>query len=164
MPQIVSIVGKSGSGKTTLIEKLIRELTQRGKRIGTIKHIFHEFEIDKQGKDSWRHMDAGAEAVAVVSDNKIALFKNEAVEDLNALKTYFKDMDIVLTEGFKKNTMPKIEVFRSSVHPAPLCTGDANLIAMVTDDALDADVPIYRLDDINGLADFITLRFCHTEP
>ena len=161
MAQIVSIVGKSGSGKTTLIEKVVKELTQRGLRVGTIKHTYHKFEIDKKGKDSWRHMEAGAETVAVVTDSKIAIFKNQALEDLTSLKTYFQDMDIVLTEGFKEKTMPKIEVFRSSVHPALLCKDDKRLVAIVTDDAMDIDVPLFRLKDIKGLADFLTERFCH---
>ena len=160
MAQIVSIVGKSGAGKTTLIEKIINELTQRGFRVGTIKHTYHKFEIDKKGKDSWRHMEAGAETVAVVTDSKIAIFKKGTLEDLNALKTYFQSMDIVLTEGFKDNNMPKIEVFRSSVHPAPLCKDDKNLVAIATDDAIAADVPLFGLEDIKGLVDFLTERFC----
>lgn len=162
MVQILSIVGKSGSGKTTLIEKVIRKLAQRGYTVGTIKHVHHNFEMDKKGKDSWRHMEAGAKTVAVVSNNKTVLFKNETSEDLNDLKMYFQDMDIVLTEGFKKDTMPKIEVFRSSVHETPLCIDDQSLVAMVTDDKLDTDLPVFGLDDIDELSDFIIKTFSST--
>ncbi len=77
MPQIICIVGRSQSGKTTLIEKLIPELKRRGYRIGTIKHSHHIFDFDKTGKDSWRHKDAGAETVIVVSPGKIAMVKND---------------------------------------------------------------------------------------
>ncbi len=159
MPEIISIVGKSGSGKTTLIEKLIPEFKQRGYRIGTIKHIFHTFEIDKKGKDSWRHMEAGADTVVVVSSDKIAMFKADTCEDLNSLEKYFQDMDIVLTEGFKEGKKPKIEVFRSSVHTEPLCVGDESLKAIVTDVKIDTDLPAFGLDEIKALADFIIKTF-----
>ncbi|MBW1814935.1 MAG: molybdopterin-guanine dinucleotide biosynthesis protein B [Deltaproteobacteria bacterium] len=159
MTPIISIVGKSGSGKTTLIEKIIRELKQRGYRVGTIKHIFHKFEIDKKGKDSWRHMEAGADTVVVASRDKIAMFKADSCEDLDRLKIYFQDMDIVLTEGFKEDKKPKIEVFRSSVHKEPLCLGDGSLKAIVTDTKIDIDLPVFGLEDIKELADFITETF-----
>jgi molybdopterin-guanine dinucleotide biosynthesis protein B len=159
MAQIISIVGKSGSGKTTLIEKIIRELKRRGYKVGTIKHVHHNFEIDKKGKDSWKHMEAGAETVAVVSNDKIAVFKQETLEDLNSLETYFQGMDIVLTEGFKKDKKPKIEVFRSSVHKEPLCLGDESLKAIVTDTKIETDLPVIGLDEIKTLADFITKTF-----
>ncbi|MCJ7774745.1 MAG: molybdopterin-guanine dinucleotide biosynthesis protein B [Desulfobacterales bacterium] len=159
MTQIISIVGKSGSGKTTLIEKLIRELKQRGYRIGTVKHVFHKFEIDKKGKDSWRHMEAGADTVVVVSRDRIAMFKSGSCEDLNSLGIYFQDMDIILTEGFKEDKKPKIEVFRSSAHEEPLCLGDESLKAIVTDTKIDTDLPTFGLDEIKTLADFITEMF-----
>ena len=161
MTPMISIVGKSGSGKTTLIEKLIHELKQRGYRVGVIKHIYHKFEIDKRGKDSWRHMEAGADTVAVASSDKIAVFKAQANDDLNNFGKYFDDVDIVLTEGFKKEDKPKIEIFRAAVHETPLCLGDGTLTAIVTDDEVDTDLPTFALDEIGSLTDFITQAFIH---
>ena len=102
MSQMISIVGRSQSGKTTLIEKLIPELKRRGYRVGTIKHSHHIFDFDKTGKDSWRHKDAGAETVIVASPGKIAMVKNDYRGSLDDLKNFFDDLDLVITEGYKK--------------------------------------------------------------
>ena len=155
MPPVISVIGKSKSGKTTLIEKLIPELRSRGFRIGIIKHAFHEFEIDKKGKDSWRHKAAGAEKVIVSSPRFITMVKDFQDENLDELASYFSDVDLVITEGFKKENKPQIEVFRNAKHPTPLSTSNPNLIAMVTDSKLNLKIPTYGLDDIRGLADFI---------
>jgi len=159
MPVIISIVGKSGSGKTTLIEKLLPELKNRGYRIGTIKHAAHQVEMDREGKDSWRHRKAGADTVLVVSPKIIAMVKNAAGQDLEELDKYFDDMDIVLTEGFKSGDKPKIEVFRAAVHSEILCRDDAQLVAIVTDSSINTGVPVFGLEDIGGLADFIVARY-----
>ena len=161
MPPIVSIVGKSDAGKTTLLEKLVAELKARGYRIGTIKHNVHGFDIDHRGKDSWRHKQAGAHTVAISSPTKVALVKDvETEETLNSLATkYFQDVDIILTEGYKKEDKPKIEVFRSQVHETPLCKGDEHLVALVSDTNLDLSVPRFEVDDIKGLAGFVEQRF-----
>jgi len=161
MPPIVSIVGKSDTGKTTLLEKLVPELRARGYRIGTIKHDVHDFDIDHRGKDSWRHKQAGAHTVAISSPTKVALVKDvETEETLDSLASkYFQDVDIILTEGYKKEDKPKIEVFRSQVHETPLCKGDEHLVALVSDTSLDLDVPSFELDDTKGLADFLEKRY-----
>jgi molybdopterin-guanine dinucleotide biosynthesis protein B len=159
MPAIISIVGKSGSGKTTLIEKLLPELKNRGYRIGTIKHAAHEVEFDKEGKDSWRHRRAGAESVLVVASNIIALVKHTADQDLGKLDRYFEDMDIVLTEGFKSGDKPKIEIFRPEIHRDLLCQDDAQLVAVVTDAPINPGVPVFGLEDITGLADFVVTHY-----
>lgn len=161
MPPIVSIVGKSDAGKTTLLEKLVRELKARGYRIGTVKHDVHGFDIDHEGKDSWRHKQAGACTVAISSPKKLALVKDvESEETLDSLASkYFQDVDIILTEGYKKQDKPKIEVLRSQVHETPLCKGDKSLVALVSDTSLDLDVPSFEPDDIKGLADFLEKRF-----
>ena len=159
MPVILSIVGKSGSGKTTLIEKLLPELKSRGYRIGTIKHAAHEVDMDRKGKDSWRHRKAGADTVLVVSPNTVALVKNAADQNQENVDKYFDDVDLVLTEGFKSGDKPKIEIFRPEAHSELLCRGDAQLIAVVTDAVIDPGVPVYGLDDVNGLADFIEARY-----
>jgi molybdopterin-guanine dinucleotide biosynthesis protein B len=158
MPVILSIVGKSGSGKTTLIEKLVPELKRRGMRIGTIKHSAHKIEMDKPGKDSWRHKQAGADTVMVVAPHTIAMVKSMPSANLQGIEKYFDDVDLVLTEGFKSGPMPKIEVFRQAAHSEPLCRGDDQLIAFVTDTTIDLGVPAFGLDDVAQLADLIEER------
>ena len=159
MTPIISIVGKSESGKTTLIEKLIPELKKRGYRIGTIKHALHGFQIDREGKDSFRHKAAGADTVIVASPESIAMVQNGSSETLDSVLKYFSDMDIVITEGYKRENKPKIEVFRKEKHREPLCRDDNNLVALVTDDDMDLNVPRFGLEDIKGLADFIEKKF-----
>lgn len=155
MPPILSIIGKAGSGKTTLIEKLIPELKRRGYRIGTIKHTVHEFDLDTRGKDSWRHKVAGAESVMLAAPRGVSLVKDLQDYDLDHLVGYFDDVDLVITEGFKRGNRPKIEIFRTAAHREPLFTGGPNLIAMVTDSPAARDVPVFGLDDTTALADLI---------
>ena len=163
MPPVVSIVSKKNSGKTTLLEKLIPELCRRGYRVGTIKHDVHGFDIDREGKDSWRHKQAGAGTVVISSTRKLAMVKDVEeeyhLEDIIA--QFFGDKDIVLTEGYKRGAMPKIEVFRSAVHRTPLHTDDASnhLIAIVSDIPIDLGVPRIDVNDIPAIADFIEQRF-----
>ena len=159
MPPVISIVGKSESGKTTLIEKIIPELKKRGYKIGTIKHAYHGFDIDQKGKDSWRHKKAGADITLVASPDKIALIKDENSESLAHLEKYFDDMNLVIVEGYKKESKPKIEVFRSTRHQKPLCQDDDNLIAFVTDTDVDLKVPRFGLEDIEKLADLIEKKY-----
>ena len=159
MPPIICIVGRSQTGKTTLIEKLIPLLKQRGFRIGTVKHSHHIFDFDKTGKDSWRHKDAGADTVLVSSPGKIALVKNDQHGTLDDLLTYFGDMDLVITEGFKKERKPKIEVVRAARHSDPLLTSDRHLVAVVSDTQIDVNVPKFGLDDIEKIAAFIEEKY-----
>jgi len=158
---MISIVGKSGTGKTTLLEKLVPELTERGYRVGTVKHDIHGFDIDYEGKDSWRHKQAGARTVVISSPQKVAVVKDvETEETLDSLaKKYLQDVDLILTEGYKKEDKPKIEILRSQVHETPLCLEDENLVAFVSDVSLDVGVPCFDLYDTKGLADFVEKRF-----
>jgi molybdopterin-guanine dinucleotide biosynthesis protein B len=161
LPPIVSIVGKSDSGKTTLILKLIPILKSRGYRVGTIKHDVHGFEMDKEGKDTYRHFHGGADGVLISSPWKMALIKrveSEAPLEEFAERFYF-DMDIVLTEGFKSLDKPKIEVFRAGVHDAPLCAPGDNRIALATDTTLEVDCPRFDINDAEAIVDFIEERF-----
>ncbi|MBN1101941.1 MAG: molybdopterin-guanine dinucleotide biosynthesis protein B [Deltaproteobacteria bacterium] len=157
----VSIVGKSDAGKTTLLEKLIPEMVRRGYRVGTVKHDVHGFDIDREGKDSWRHKQAGAATVVLSSPSKVAMIRDvPAEEPLGRLvEKYFLDRDIVLTEGFKRERMPKVEIFRKGVHQEPLCKDDEDLAALVSDTTTDLGVPCFALDDIKGLADFLVETF-----
>ena len=159
MPQIICIVGRSQSGKTTLIEKLIPVLKNKGYRIGTIKHSHHVFDFDKSGKDSWRHKDAGAETVIIASPGKIAMVKNDHQGTLESLLDYFGDLDLVITEGYKGARQPKIEVVRSARHEDVLLKKDGHLLAVVTDAELDIDLPVFGLEDVDHLADFIEEKF-----
>jgi molybdopterin-guanine dinucleotide biosynthesis protein MobB len=160
----ISFVAKSGTGKTTLLEKVIAELKGRGWRIGVIKHDAHRFDIDHPGKDSYRLTAAGADTMLISSPEKLALVKKHAesppLDEL--LATYFRDVDLVLTEGFKKSGLPKIEVHRSERSSTLLCRGeehDPTLVAVASDAPLELDVPVLDLNNPTAVATFIEERF-----
>lgn len=159
MTPIICIVGRSQTGKTTLLEKLIPVLKGRGHRIGTIKHSHHIFDFDKIGKDSWRHKDAGAETVIIASPGKIAMIKNDHEGTLDSLQKFFVDLDLVITEGYKGEQKPKIEVVRAARHQEALLADDPNLIAVATDIEMEMEVPVFGLEDVDQLADFIENNF-----
>jgi molybdopterin-guanine dinucleotide biosynthesis adapter protein len=161
MIPIVSIVGKSDSGKTTLIEKLLPELVRRGYRIATVKHDVHGFEVDREGKDSWRHKKAGAHTVIISSPQKVALIRDvEKDLTLDELREKLvQDVDLILSEGYKKDVQPKIEIFRKEKHQELLCTPQDNLVAIVSNQTFDIGVPCYGLDDMKGLGNFIESMF-----
>ncbi len=161
MIPIVSIVGKSDSGKTTLIEKMIPELNRRGYQVATIKHNIHGFDIDHEGKDSWRHKRAGAHTVVIASRRSVAFIEDvEKDYSITELKNrYIKNVDIILVEGYKGNPHPKIEVNRAEMKQELLCGKDDNLIAIVSDRKLDIDVPSLDMNDISGIVDIIEERF-----
>jgi molybdopterin-guanine dinucleotide biosynthesis protein B len=159
MTPVISIVGKSKSGKTTLIEKLIPELKKRGYRVGTIKHASHNFDMDKKGKDSWRHKAAGADTVIVASRERIVMVKDENFVKLENIEKYFDDVDLVITEGFKKENKPKIEVYRSPKNQKPLCDDDNTFIAMVTDTDIRVNVPTFGPEEIEALSDLIEQKY-----
>ena len=164
-PPFVSVVGNSGSGKTTFIEKLIPELIGRGLKIGTIKHDVHGFEMDKPGKDSWRHKHAGASATVISSPYQIGMVMDVAHDHKpGELLSLFNGMDIILTEGFKRGDHPKIEIFRTEIIKEPLCRHDKDLIALITDSDVDLDVPIFSLGAIKEVADFLIKHFNLSRP
>jgi molybdopterin-guanine dinucleotide biosynthesis adapter protein len=158
---IVSIVGKSNAGKTTLLEKLIPELVKRGYRVATIKHNMHGFDIDHEGKDSWRHKKAGAYTTIISSPGRIALIENaDHDHTLDEIRDkYIKNADIILTEGYKGNPFPKIEVFRSDLKRAPLCRKEDNLLAVAADIKLDVGVPCFDINDSQSIVDLIENKF-----
>jgi molybdopterin-guanine dinucleotide biosynthesis adapter protein len=165
MIPIVSIVGKSDSGKTTLIEKLLPELTRRGLRVATVKHDTHGFEVDHKGKDSWRHKQAGAHTVVISSPQKIALIR-DVERDLNLGEIrgrLIQDVDLILSEGYKNDVQPKIEIFRKEVHQELLCTPEDHLVAIVSNQPFNIGVPCFDLDDMKGLGDFIEKTFVKQE-
>lgn len=155
MPPIISIVGKPKSGKTTLLEGLISELKSRGYRVATIKHSVHPLDFDKVGKDSWRHIEAGSEATAIVSPDQVVLIEKVSREpDPSDIARLFSDgYDIILSEGFKGSLTPKVEIHRKAVGP-PLSHVD-NIIAIATDELLQTSIRQFSINDINGLADLL---------
>jgi molybdopterin-guanine dinucleotide biosynthesis protein MobB len=161
MIPIVSIVGKSNSGKTTLIEKLIAELTRRGWRVATIKHNRHGFEIDHEGKDSWRHRRAGAVTTVLASPARIAVIEDarKDYELAEVAETFIHHADVVLAEGYKGNPHPKIEVFRTDLRREFLCGPGDNLVALAGDRPVPAEVPCFDRNDAAGIADLIEQRF-----
>jgi molybdopterin-guanine dinucleotide biosynthesis protein MobB len=163
---VISIVAKSGTGKTTLLEKLIAELRRRGYRVGAMKHDAHQFDIDREGKDSWRLTQAGAHTMVISSPTKIAMIKQNtsmaepSVSDI--VNTYYSDVDIVLTEGFKGNRFPKIEVHRKERSSTIMCRGEAHdptLIAVASNDRMETDVPVFDINDFRGICNLIEMRF-----
>ena len=155
-PPIISIVGLSGTGKTNLLERLIPEFTRRGFRVGTVKHHRHRFEMDQPGKDSWRHKHAGAAVAIISSPYRIGMIKDVDHDHRpEELAPFFCGVDIILTEGYKQDHNPKIEVFRPKADDGePILRDDVHLVALVSDAKVDLDVPKFSTDDIEALADF----------
>lgn len=152
---IISVVGKSGVGKTTALEQVIREIKRRGHRVGTIKHDRHGFEMDKPGKDTWRHAQAGSDVVAISGPHKMALIRQlEAEMPLEEIVPLMGTVDLVITEGYKSGTMPKIEVTRRERGTEILCQAE-ELIGIMTDHPLDIPVPQFALDDAAGVVDLL---------
>ncbi len=161
---VLTFVAHSGTGKTTLVEKLIAELTRRGWSIGALKHDAHRFDIDHSGKDSWRFTQAGASITAISSREKTAVIhQHELPPTLEQILAPFQgQVDMVLTEGFKRSSLPKIEVFRKDLERKTICRGeyhDPNLIAFASNADMKGDVPTFPLDTPSPLADFIEERF-----
>jgi molybdopterin-guanine dinucleotide biosynthesis protein B len=160
---IISIVGQKNSGKTTLVEKIIGELKQRGYRVGAIKHDAHRFEIDHKGKDTWRMTKAGAETVVISSNEKMAMVKKIDKEDnVNEIAHWLLgDMDIIITEGYKRQNKPKIEITSTG---KLICRNENNLIAIAyipqngkKPDGLEyiTGMPYFNADDTKGVVNFI---------
>ncbi len=159
-PPIISVVGYSGAGKTTLMEKLIGELTLRGYRVGSIKHDVHGFEMDKPGKDSWRHKQAGASTTLISSPRQIGMVMDvDHDHNPDELRKFFPHVNIILTEGYKKQSRPKVEIFRSGIHGEPLCRSDDNVIAIMSDIPVGLKTHRFTLDDVAGLVDFLIEKF-----
>jgi molybdopterin-guanine dinucleotide biosynthesis adapter protein len=160
MVPIISIVGRSNTGKTTLLEGLLPVLTGRGYRVATVKHDVHGFEMDKEGKDTWRHKRAGAVTTIINSARKLGLVTDTSRELTldEVCQLYVRHADLLITEGYKRQDKPKIEV---SLNPADglLCGEEDHLIAVVTGAPLTSAVPSFRPDEVEKLADFIEARF-----
>ena len=159
-PHAIAIVGNSGAGKTTLLERLIPALKRKGLRVGAVKHDAHRFDIDHPGKDSHRLTASGADTMVITSPSMLAMVKRHSapppIEEL--LERYFTDMDLILVEGFRGSSLPKIEVHRKAFRSALICRGERNdpgLAAVASDEPLDLDVPVLDLNDPEAIARFI---------
>lgn len=159
MPEIFCIAGYKNVGKTTLTERLVREISARGLVVSTVKHAHHRVDIDQSGRDSFRHREAGAREVALVSGSRWALMhelRGEAEPPLTDIVARLSPCDLVLVEGYKKDPYPKIEVRRAGVERPPLAMDDDTVVAIASDHVADgAGVPVLDLDDVAGIADFI---------
>jgi len=155
--RIIGLAGWSGSGKTTLVTSVIPVLTARGLKVATVKHAHHDFDIDQPGKDSWRHRQAGASEVAIVSSRRWAIvheLRTEPEPPLAEVLAKLSPADLVIVEGFKRHAHPKLEVFRAAVGKPLLHPNDDCIVAVATDAPLpQAQVPVLRLDDIEAIAD-----------
>jgi molybdopterin-guanine dinucleotide biosynthesis protein MobB len=156
MRTIISIVGKSGSGKTTLLEKLIAELKQRGYKVAIVKHSHHTSDIDTADKDTWRFTKAGSELSALNSLDHLAIYRkmDEYFDPREISDFILWDYDLLLTEGFKSSNFPKIEVHLKE-QGKELITEPERLLAVVTDEPLDLDIPQFSRDDVPRIADLI---------
>ncbi len=160
--KIVSFVAaSSNSGKTTLIEKIVRILKLRGLRVAVVKHASKGFELDREGKDSWKFRQAGADAVVLVGPEQAALVKTiDRQPDDEELQRWIGNVDLIIKEGFKNEAVNRIEVFRSGVSAEqPLCTSDPSFLALVSDRRIDTSVPWFSLDYPESVAAFLIERF-----
>ena len=157
--RIIGLAGWSGAGKTTLLTRIIPLITGRGLRVSTIKHAHHDFDIDKPGKDSWLHRQAGATEVLVASGRRWAIMhevRDEAEPTLDALLTRLAAVDLVLIEGFKRDPHPKIEIHRPANGKPLLHPDDPAIIAIASDTPLSGvRLPVLDLNAADAVADFI---------
>lgn len=157
MAKVINIIGKgSNVGKTILMEGLINELKNRGLTVSTIKHDVHGFDIDKKGKDTYRHREAGAETIVISSKNRFAMIKEVDQEiNLEDIIKMVSDKDIVLVEGYKKSNLRKIEVYREGVSKE-IITPKEKLIAIASNENINyKDIPVVKKDNYKVLADLI---------
>ena len=157
--RVIGLAGWSGAGKTTLLVRLIPELRRRGLSVSTIKHAHHAFEIDRPGKDSFEHRQAGATEVVVASGRRFALvheLRNEPEPSLAALLGRLAPVDLVIVEGYKAEAHPKIEVHRRQ-NGKPFLFGDVPHVRAIAADGPvpEAPVPVVPLDDIPAVADCV---------
>lgn len=156
--RVFGLAGWSGSGKTTLLAALIPELVARGVSVSTVKHAHHEFDIDKPGKDSWVHRQAGAREVMVASTRRWALMhelRDTLEPSLDELISRMSPVDLLLVEGFKFHPHPKIEVYRPAVGKPFLHPDDPHIVAVASDEPLSAPLPLLPLDEPAVIANFI---------
>jgi molybdopterin-guanine dinucleotide biosynthesis protein B len=157
---ILCVVGRSNSGKTTLIERLIPELVQAGYRVATVKHAGHGFDLDTEGKDSWRHKRAGASTVIVLSTGSLAMFSDVSEQiKVEEIRDRYLDheIDLIIAEGWKSDDYPKIVVVRDQLGEVPV--SPQGLLAVVSNEPVDVPVPRLHPDDVRALSALIIRHF-----
>ena len=156
--RVIGVCGFKNSGKTTLVEKLVQQLTGLGYKISTVKHAHHDFDIDHEGRDSFRHRRAGASEVAVVSQNRFAIMNElRGVEppSLDEILAKLSPCDLVIVEGYKRDAHDKIEVRNLMLEHPDLADEDPTIVAVAANGELQAAVPVFNRDDVQALAQFI---------
>lgn len=157
--KLYGITGWKDQGKTTLVERLVAHFTAQGLRVSTIKHAHHAFDVDQEGRDSFRHRVAGASEVLLASRKRFALMhelRGEAEWELDQLVKKLAPVDLVLVEGYKNSPHPKLEVFREAKGRAPLALSNSSIRAVIGDTSgFDLTLPQFDLDDIAGITAFI---------
>ena len=159
--KIIGIAGWSGAGKTTLLTRVIPCLTARGLHVSTLKHAHHGFDVDQPGKDSHTHRVAGATEVLISSANRFALMhelRGAPELTLRDLLGKLAPVDLVLIEGYKRETHPKVEVYRAMVAKPPLHIDDPYIVAVASDGPMQARVPVVSIDDIDAIADILVAK------
>jgi len=160
--KVFGITGWSGSGKTTLMVKLLPEMISRGYTVSTMKHTHHRFDLDRKGKDSFEHRQAGASEVLVSSSNRWALMhelRGEPEPDMKELIEQMTPVDLLLVEGFKGHHYDKLEVSRLATGKPMRCREDDEVVALACDSLVEGlDIPVIDLNDIAAIADFVELR------
>ena len=152
------VVGWKNAGKTGLMERLVTEITARGLSVSTVKHAHHSFDVDRPGKDSYRHRAAGAREVLLASSDRVALMQELRGADeppLDALLARLSPVDLVLIEGYKRDAHPKIEAHRAATGNPLLAPEDSTVRAVASDVPLTLDRPVFDLNDTAAIADFI---------
>ena len=160
---IIGVAGFKNSGKTTLVEKLVRHLTAQGHRVSTVKHAHHSFDIDHEGRDSFRHRKAGASQVAVISKERTAIIhelRGQEPPSLQQVLSQLHPCDLVIVEGYKRDGHDKIEVRNVELDHAALAGDDPTVIAIAANGQIaKTKVPVFDRDDISALAEFICQRY-----
>lgn len=156
---VIGVAGFKNSGKTTLVEKLVRHLTAQGYRISTVKHAHHSFDIDHEGRDSFRHRKAGASEVAVISNERTAIIhelRGEEPPSLKQVLAQLKPCDLVIVEGYKRDSHNKIEVRNLDLNHPVLAGSDPTIVAVAANGILvNAELPVFNRDDVSALSHFI---------
>ena len=160
--KVIGVAGFKNAGKTTLVERLVRVLAGLGYRVSTVKHAHHSFDIDHEGRDSFRHRAAGASEVAVISASRWAIIhelRNEAEPPLADILAKLTPCDLVIIEGYKRDHHDKIEVRNLTLDHPKLAGDDPTIVAIAANGPVaNAPVPVFDRDDVTALAEFIIVH------
>lgn len=156
-PPVIAFTGRSGSGKTTLIEKIVARFTAKGMRVGVVKHMRHDFDIDHPGKDTHRYRASGAAVSSITNGRSLAIIVDGTggLTPLDAAPSLFAACDLIIIEGQKEGPYAKIEVIGDSTEAPLYLTGVENIVALASDSHRTADLPVFQRNDIDSITDYI---------